>query len=151
MDIGMGTPRLESGYRYLRKADLEAADPSALTAVLAEAEATLTNLAQVFFTNPPRPGAASEAPHFEARYQALLEQIPAVVFMAFLDGGGISEAYVSPQIETMLGFAPRQWLDDPVLWYTQIHPGDKERWNSEAVTTTPFRKPLRSVCQVLAR
>ena len=39
----------------------------------------------------------------EARYKALLDQIPAVVFMAYLDEG-IGEAYVSPQIEATLGF-----------------------------------------------
>src|SRR5688572_16440718 len=35
-----------------------------------------------------------------ARYQTLVEQIPAVVFLAFLDRG-IGEAYVSPQIESI--------------------------------------------------
>ena len=43
----------------------------------------------------------------EERYRALVEQIPAVVFMAYLDQG-IGEAYVSPQIEASLGiFAAR--------------------------------------------
>jgi len=54
--------------------------------------------------------AASEV---DARYRTLVEQIPAVVFMAFLDKG-IGEAYVSPQIETMLGFTKEEWLNDPV-------------------------------------
>src|ERR1700730_13128244 len=36
-------------------------------------------------------------PEVDARYRTLVEQIPAVVFMAFLDKG-IGEAYVSPQI-----------------------------------------------------
>ena len=40
----------------------------------------------------------STTPNLEARYRALVEQIPAVVFMAYLDQG-IGEAYVSPQIE----------------------------------------------------
>ena len=46
----------------------------------------------------------SEVPllNVEAKYRALVEQIPAVVFMAYLDKG-IGEAYVSPQIETALG------------------------------------------------
>jgi AmiR/NasT family two-component response regulator len=33
----------------------------------------------------------------DAKYRALVEQIPAVIFMAYLDKG-IGEAYVSPQI-----------------------------------------------------
>ncbi len=56
-------------------------------------------------------------PHgVEARYRALVEQIPAVVFMAYLDKG-IGEAYVSPQIEAALGFSQDEWLEDPVRWY----------------------------------
>ena len=67
----------------------------------------------------------------EARYKVLLDQIPAVVFMAYLDEG-IGEAYVSPQIEKLLGFSQREWLEDPVSWYRQIHPDDKARWSMEA-------------------
>ena len=57
---------------------------------------------------PERPGQSwsddAELPNLEARYRALVEQIPAVVFMAYLDRG-IGEAYVSPQIEAALGFS----------------------------------------------
>src|SRR5687767_9263107 len=67
------------------------------------------------------------------RYQTLLEQIPAVVFMAVLDEGR-TEAYVSPHIETVLGFKSDEWLDDPVRWYFQIHPDDRGRWNLEAAS-----------------
>ena len=61
----------------------------------------------------------------------MVEQIPAVVFMAYLDDG-IGEAYVSPQIEKTLGFSQSEWLEDPVRWYQQIHPDDKQRWSVEA-------------------
>ena len=57
----------------------------------------------------------SQLPNLEARYRALVEQIPAVVFMAYLDRG-IGEAYVSPQIEAALGFSQEEWLEDPVRW-----------------------------------
>jgi hypothetical protein len=40
--------------------------------------------------------------NLEAKYRALLEQLPAVIFMAYLDRGS-GEAYVSPQIEHSLG------------------------------------------------
>ncbi len=85
-----------------------------------------------------------------SRYRILVEQIPAVVFMAFLDQG-ISEAYVSPQIEAMLGFTQAEWLNDPVRWYSQIHPEDKSRWSTEAAHTFLSGEPLRSVYRVLAR
>ena len=77
------------------------------------------------------PAADPQLPNLEARYRALVEQIPAVVFMAYLDRG-IGEAYVSPQIEAALGFSQEEWLEDPVRWYSHIHPDDKQRWSTEA-------------------
>ncbi|HMK22879.1 MAG TPA: PAS domain-containing protein [Terriglobales bacterium] len=72
-----------------------------------------------------------EAPDLEAKYRALVEQLPAVVFMAYLDRG-TGEAYVNPQIEQTLGFKKSEWLEDPVLWYQHIHPEDRQRWSVEA-------------------
>ena len=103
---------------------------------IAEAEAVLLDLARVFadpalnplsllqhFTsNETVPVADARGPNPEAKYRALLEQIPAVVFMAYLDRG-ISEAYVSPQIEASLGYSREEWLEDPVRWYEHIHAG----------------------------
>lgn len=92
----------------------------------------------------------SESPSIGDRYRVLVEQIPAVIFMAYLEDG-ISEAYVSPQIERMLGFSQEEWLDDPVRWYQQIHPEDRERWSVEAAESFITGKPLKSVYRVLAR
>jgi PAS domain S-box-containing protein len=91
-----------------------------------------------------------QLPNLEAKYRALLEQLPAVVFMAYLDRG-IGEAYVSPQIEATLGFSQSEWLEDPVLWYRQIHPDDKERWSLEASEMFLTGNPLRSAYRVIAR
>ena len=105
-----------------------------------QAEAVLQDLARVFFenTNLLPTGSASRPqnigsalPGMEAKYRALVEQIPAVVFMAYLDEA-VGEAYVSPQIEAVLGFTQEEWLQDPVRWYAQIHPDDKLRWSVEA-------------------
>src|SRR5207249_3197947 len=129
-----------------------------------EAEGIIKGLAGLFEGNPGASqlaasfleyGAACRTPHddlpgLDARYRTLVEQIPAVIFMAFLDRG-ISEAYVSPYIESVLGFSQREWLDDPVRWYRQIHPEDKERWSFEAAQLLVSGKPLRSVYRALAR
>ncbi len=56
----------------------------------------------------------------------------------------IGEAYVSPQIEAALGFSQEEWLEDPVRWYSQIHPEDKGRWSSEAAEMFLTGNPLRS-------
>ena len=129
-----------------------------------EAESVITNLASLFEGNPGAAelaaslleyGAAGRSPDdrlpsLDARYRIFVEQIPAVIFMAFLDRG-ISEAYVSPHIESVLGFSQEEWLDDPVRWYRQIHPEDKERWSIEAARMLVSGEPLRSVYRVLAR
>jgi PAS domain S-box-containing protein len=88
--------------------------------------------------------------NLEARYRALVEQIPAVVFMAYLDRG-IGEAYVSPQIEAALGFSQEEWLEDPVRWYSRLHPEDKQRWSNEAAEMFLTGNPLRSAYRVIAR
>jgi PAS domain S-box-containing protein len=132
---------------------------------LAEAERALHELAEVFLlqqsqakhspidvTQNSQISPSSEVPllNMEAKYRALLDQIPAVVFMAYLDKG-IGEAYVSPQIETTLGFSQSEWLEDPVRWYSRIHPDDKMRWSVEAAEMFLSGKPLRSSYRVIAR
>jgi PAS domain S-box-containing protein len=117
-----------------------------------EAEAILIDLARVFFPDPARPETSAdvEFPNVDARYRALVEQIPAVVFMAYLDRG-IGEAYVSPQLEKTLGFSQREWLEDPVRWYHQIHPDDRQRWSVEAAQLFLSGQALRSAYRVVAR
>jgi PAS domain S-box-containing protein len=124
---------------------------------LGEAEALLLELAGVFAasngsttSDPATPSAEAHASNLEARYRALLEQIPAVVFMAYLDRG-VSEAYVSPEIEAALGYSREDWLEDPVRWYARIHPDDKQRWSVEAASMFLSGKPLRSSYRVMAR
>lgn len=86
----------------------------------------------------------------ELRYRSLVEEIPAVTFMAALDEG-INELYVSPQIVDLLGFTQQEWLDDPVLWHRQLHPEDRERWHAEFARTCATAQPFRSVYRFLAR
>jgi PAS domain S-box-containing protein len=116
------------------------------------AEAILAKLAGVFLQTGAQPNGAEDldSPNVEARYRALVEQIPAVVFMAYLDKG-MGEAYVSPQIEKALGFSQSEWLEDPIRWYQQIHPEDKSRWSMEAAEMFLSGKPLRSSYRVIAR
>ena len=84
----------------------------------------------------------------DARYRSLVEQIPAVTFIAQLAGDEI-EFYVSPHIEALLGFSQQEWLSDPFLWFKQLHPGDRELCNREFArgcrTGGPFRAEFRAL------
>jgi PAS domain S-box-containing protein len=70
--------------------------------------------------------------------------------MAALDGGS-SELYVSPQIEALLDFSQKEWLENPVLWHSQFHPDDRERWNLEFAPTCGNGDAFRSVYRFVAR
>ncbi|HEX3542716.1 MAG TPA: ATP-binding protein [Acidimicrobiales bacterium] len=82
----------------------------------------------------------------EARFRSLVEQLPAVVFYAAL-GAGENEVYVSPQIETLLGFTQQEWLTNPLLWYSQLHPDDHDAvidaFTKGVQTGQPFRAEVR--------
>jgi PAS domain S-box-containing protein len=82
----------------------------------------------------------------EARFRSLVEQLPAVVFYAAL-GDEENEVYVSPQIEQLLGFTQEEWLTNPLLWYSQLHPDDHdtviEAFTQGVQTGTPFRATVR--------
>lgn len=62
----------------------------------------------------------------ESKYRTLIEQIPAVTYIADINPAA-KIIYVSPQIESQLGFSMQEWLDDPQLRLNQIHADDRER------------------------
>jgi PAS domain S-box-containing protein len=80
----------------------------------------------------------------------LVEQVPAITFMASLDES-TNELYVSPQIEAILGYTQAEWLEDPVLWYSRLHPDDRERWHLEFAQTCATGEPFRSEYRFLAK
>jgi len=92
----------------------------------------------------------SQRKRAEAKFRTLVENIPAVTFIAPLDES-IPELYVSPQIEALLGFTKEEWLEDPVLWHRQLHPDDSARWNAEFAPTCNAGRPFRSVYRFIAK
>ena len=131
------------------------------------AEAVLSELAAAFLgqqaaaastgsngASPNGAGAAASSdstlPNPQDIYRVLVEQIPAVVFVAYIEKG-ISEAYVSPQIESSLGFSQEEWLQDPIRWYQRIHPEDRQRWSLDAAQMLLTSEPLKSAYRVIAR
>lgn len=62
----------------------------------------------------------------EERYRTLIESIPGVVYIADLDAPDES-LFISPQVETLLGFPYSDWLADPKFWSKRLHPDDRER------------------------
>jgi diguanylate cyclase (GGDEF)-like protein/PAS domain S-box-containing protein len=72
----------------------------------------------------------------EDKYRNLVEQIPAVTYIAALEPVGHT-LYVSPQIQNQLGFTAQEWMDDPGLWQRLLHPEDRSRVLAE-ITDSGF-------------
>jgi diguanylate cyclase (GGDEF)-like protein/PAS domain S-box-containing protein len=62
----------------------------------------------------------------EAKYRALIDEIPAVVYLDPIDENADS-IYVSPQVTSLIGVLPERWLSDPYCWREHVHPEDIDR------------------------
>lgn len=62
----------------------------------------------------------------ETKYRMLVERVPAITHLFALDGSGAT-LYISPQVESILGFAPSEYTDDPRLWAGRLHDDDRQR------------------------
>jgi len=62
----------------------------------------------------------------EEKYRALVENMPAVVYLVAPDDDRRT-LYVSPQVERALGYAREEWLDQPDIWMELLHPDDREQ------------------------
>ncbi len=57
----------------------------------------------------------------EERYRTLIETVPAVTYIDTVSEP-VQSVFVSPQIRTMLGFTPEEWVGDPDLWWDHLDP-----------------------------
>jgi two-component system cell cycle sensor histidine kinase/response regulator CckA len=71
-----------------------------------------------------RDQAKAELRAAESRYRTLVERLPAITYVAELGAEGPWH-YVSPQIESILGFSPAEWLSTPANWMDRIQPEDR--------------------------
>lgn len=82
----------------------------------------------------------------EVKYQSLVEQTPAVVFLDRADERG-TPVYISPRIESISGHTVEEWLADPTLWYKLLHPDDLERvskaYQSSITSGLPYTDEYR--------
>ena len=88
----------------------------------------------------------------DSRYQTLVERVPAAVYIdvsdaSITDGGRL--AYMSPQIESILGYPPSAFVDDPELWPRLIHADDREvtlaAYAQHWATEQPIRLDYRMI------
>ena len=86
----------------------------------------------------------------EGRYRTLVEQLPAVSYIAEPGAKGTWQ-YVSPQLERMLGFSQEEWTADPTLWARRIHPEDRDRVLEEEERDSILGVPLASEYRMITK
>src|SRR5919112_1628435 len=75
----------------------------------------------------------------EERYRTLVEQLPTVTYMQEIENATL--AYVSPQIESVLGYSPEEYLANPGLRSQTIHPEDRGWVLQEDIRTDETGEP----------
>jgi two-component system cell cycle sensor histidine kinase/response regulator CckA len=69
---------------------------------------------------------APSLPDEEQRYRTLIEQLPAILYIA--EYGAEGRCYfVSSKIRELLGFEPEDWLGDTRFWIAHVHPEDRPK------------------------
>jgi PAS domain S-box-containing protein len=62
----------------------------------------------------------------EEKYRSLVEDVPAVVYLAEFGPEG-RWLYVSPHIQSLTGLSAEEWMAAPTPWSDHLHPEDRER------------------------
>jgi diguanylate cyclase (GGDEF)-like protein/PAS domain S-box-containing protein len=85
-----------------------------------------------------------------SKYGALVEQIPAIVYQDLADESWTT-VYVSPQIRTILGVEPEEYVGDSKLWSLMLHPEDRDRTIEEVDRGIESGEPYAVEYRMVAR
>jgi PAS domain S-box-containing protein len=86
----------------------------------------------------------------EAKYRALVEKLPAIVYEAEFGELG-TWRYISPQIQEMLGFTSERWMAEPDLWWQRLHPDDRPRAIEDEARSRRTGEALRSEYRMIGQ
>lgn len=66
-------------------------------------------------------------PIAQSMFQTMLEQGPGVVYLHDIGEAPTWMKYISPRIESLLGYPATAWTNDPRFWCHVVHPEDRDR------------------------
>ncbi len=85
----------------------------------------------------------------ESQYRSLIEDLPAITYTASVDMA--SSAFMSPQVEKILGYTPEEFVATPDMWEKLFHPEDHDRLIREvshaAATGQVFESEYRMIAK----
>src|SRR5215211_5654853 len=84
------------------------------------------------------------------RLQAFIDQGPLTVYVYRPEGPG-PNAYMSPQLEAILGYTAEEWTADPDLFSKVLHPDDRDWVLAEQRRTEEAGEPFRAVYRLTIR
>ena len=97
-----------------------------ITTALHDPEGNLWGFSEVTQDITEKKKAERHLEEAEDRLRTLVEHVPAITYTGEV-GGDHALAYVSPQIEEVLGYSPGEVMADPDHWTKMLHPHDR-RW-----------------------
>ncbi len=86
----------------------------------------------------------------EQRYRALVEQIPALLYIDLPDKDQ-TPIYIGPRIEEMFGISRAEYLSNPTVWDGMVHPDDRERTAKAYAEAIGSGEPYSDEYRVLRR
>jgi PAS domain S-box-containing protein len=84
----------------------------------------------------------------EERFRMLVERLPGI---AYIDEPGAYGRYISPQVETLLGYSCDEWLESSDRWVEALHPDDRERAMLELAAGERSGERFTSEYRLIAR
>jgi PAS domain S-box-containing protein len=84
------------------------------------------------------------------RLQAFIDQGPLTVYVYRPEGPG-QNAYMSPQLEAILGYTAEEWTADPDLFSKVLHPDDRDWVLAEQRRTQGAGEPFRAEYRMMTR
>jgi PAS domain S-box-containing protein len=84
----------------------------------------------------------------EQRYRAIVEHVPAAIYLDRPDG---ETTYMSPQIADIAGVSPEEWMSDADFWLTLLVPEDRDRIQRSYAQATDAGEPWQAEYRIRTR
>ena len=105
-----------------------------------------TNNDQIKRRNKPK----RREPEMGVHYRALVEQVPAIIYTNSVEMI-YKTLYISPQLKTITGYTPEEWLENDDLWTRMLFPEDRDRVIEEYERTYNALEPSISEYRLVTR